>query len=356
MALTAEQYNFLAAALGQDFNLPRLEQMLQTQANRRLETIINPTGLSQTQIIDYVLKTAEAERWTWDLVRAARDANPNGPNIQAFIARYPFYNPATPPPAPDPYLTTPYLLSRQILIDRQNLRNALQELESDLGPRVLVVNGERASGKTYSSELIYYLAHNANPKHTVIPVDLDTDVQEPDALVQFIADRMGRDSSTIPGPEQEQKMRLALRLANWLTNQIINTGPSSYWFVFDGFRERTVLTETKALIEELAIRAHTTLRQCRVVLINYTEVLPARVRNAAGREQISQIGEQELVEFLKWFNRSNPPKYTEAELKEKVDIILTEVGQGLATVPNGHLLRLELINASVRKTVRELFP
>lgn len=356
MALTPPQYIDLVDALSTDFNPTTLGQMLLTQANRPLHNIVNPAGLNHRQVVGYVVNAAEEGRWTWDLVRAARDANPGGPRTQAFISKYPFYDPANPPPAPEPYQTTPYMLSRQILIDRENLRNALQELESDIGPRILVVNGERGSGKTYSSELIYYLANNSVPKHIVIYVDLDTQVQEPDAVVQFIAERIGRDTASIPGPEQEQKMRWALRLANWLTKQIISAGPASYWFVFDGFRERTVLTETKELIEELAILAQTTLRQCRVVLINYTEVLPPRVRNAAGREQIREIGERELVAFLQWFNRTNPPKYTEDELKEKAGVIIREVEQGIASVEHGHLFRLELINASVRKTVQELFP
>lgn len=356
MALTAPQYIDLVGALTSDFNPATLEQMLLTRANRPLHSIINPVGLSYPKIVEYVVNAAEEGRWTWELVRAARDASPGGPGVQAFIAKYPFYNPANPPPAPEPYQTTPYLLARQILIDRESLRNALQDLESDIGPRVLVVNGERASGKTYSSELIYYLANNSVPKHVVIYVDLDTQVQEPDAVVQFIAERIGRDSSTIPGPGQEQKMRWALRLANWLTKQIMNAESGPYWFVFDGFRERTILTETKELIEELAILAQTTLRQCRVVLLNYTEVLPARVRNAAGREQIRQIGEKELLAFLEWFNRNSPSKYTEDELKEKANVILQEVEQGLAAVQDAHLFRLELINESVRRTVRELFP
>ena len=353
LELSPPQFQDLYNALHDDFTPVSLGRMLTEHANRRLEDIVSSTKLYR-EIIEEVLKRAELERWTWDLIRAALAANPGSKGLNDFIRKYPFYSPAKPPVVVDPY-RTPYVLAKQILIDREELRAALEELQKNDGPRVLVVTGERMSGKTYSCQLVYYLANDFNPRHIVVYVDLDKDVREPDALAETIVSQMGREVGTIPDRERDQKMRYALRLCDWITTQIRNAERATYWLVFDGFRERTVLTETKELIEDLAVRAQTTLRQCRIVLLNYTDILPPQIKNAAGKEHIKRIERAELVRFFEQVNELHANRYTNSELEQKVDVIIKEIEDAISAVPEGQNMRLQLINDAVSQTVRKLF-
>jgi hypothetical protein len=353
LELSPPQFKDLYNALHDDFTPDSLKRMLLEHANRRLDDIVSSAS-PYPEIVEEVLKRAELDRWTWDLIRAAIAANPGSQKLDEFIRKYPFYSPAKPPPAIDPY-RTPFVLAKQVLIDREELRAALEELQKSDGPRVLVVTGERASGKTYSCELVYYLANDFNPAHVAVYVDLDKDVREPDALAETIVRQMGREVGKIPDRERDQKMRYALRLCDWITTHVRSAGPATYWLVFDGFRERIVLTETKELIEDLAVRAQTTLRQCRIVLLNYTDILPPQIKNAAGKEHIKRIERTELVQFFEQVNEMHANKYTSLELEGKVDVIIQEVEDAIAAFPEGQNLRLQLINEAVSQTVRKLF-
>lgn len=353
MELSPPQYDDLYDALHGDFTPASLGRMLRDHANRRLEDIVSPTEPYQ-KIVEEVLKRAELEKWTWDLIRAALTANPKGKGLMAFIKKHPFYNPANPRVVPDPY-RTPYVLAKQILIDREALSAALEELQMEDGPRVLVVTGEESSGKTYSRELIYYVANSFNPNHVVVYVDLDKDVREPDALAEAIVGQMGQEYTVIPEREQDQKMRYSLRLSNWITTHVRNGGPATtYWFIFDGFK-KTPITETRGFIEDLSIQVQTRLRQCRVVLLNYNELLPPDIRGAVGKEHIGEITRRELVSFFERVNQMHGSRYESVELEEKVDVIIKEVEDAILTVEDAQKRRLELLNAAVSRAVKVLF-
>jgi hypothetical protein len=155
LELSPPQFTDLYNALHDDFTPDSLKRMLLEHANRSLEGIVSSVH-PYPKIVEDLLKRAELERWTWDLIRAALAANPGSQKLQNFIKKYPFYSPAKPPATIDPY-RTPFVLAKQVLIDREELRAALEELQKNDGPRVLVVTGERGSGKTYSCELVYVL-------------------------------------------------------------------------------------------------------------------------------------------------------------------------------------------------------
>jgi hypothetical protein len=63
-----------------------LDQMLFLQLDRRLDAIAPFADLRS--VVSQLIKVAEAEGWTADLVAAAREANPGNPRLQDFAARY----------------------------------------------------------------------------------------------------------------------------------------------------------------------------------------------------------------------------------------------------------------------------
>jgi hypothetical protein len=81
MALTGKQYKQLQdALLGAFPTQPILAQMVQFGLTINLDTISIGTDLSQ--IVFQLIRWAEAQGRTYDLIAAARDANPTNPNLR----------------------------------------------------------------------------------------------------------------------------------------------------------------------------------------------------------------------------------------------------------------------------------
>lgn len=355
MILRLVERNTFLEALRLDFDPTTLESMLSRRLDRRLHDLV-PAGLTFPKMLETVVSTAEQEGWTWNLIEAAVAHNPGGPNLAAFLQRFARLDPRTAaPPAAVDVLSAYLLRAGRIFIDREDLRAALRDLRDD--PRsshVLVVTGERASGKTYTAELLTFFASMAQ-KHKAIYVDLDKFPYTAKDLAETMGRQMGQLLATIPEHQDEQRARWVLRLCDWITAHMINSGDVTYWCVFDGFREVTLPDETKDLIGELAQRAESTVPQCRVVLLNYNEVLPLRIEDYVRRERIKTIERDDLIKFFEQVNRDNADKYTPEFLAEKVDVIRSQVDQALDGNPQAQAQRLRLLGRAVNETRRALY-
>ncbi len=80
--LTGSQYQQLTNALFDAFNVQRFEQMLQFKLDKRLDRITLAADF-QTVIFE-VIKDAEAQGWTADLIRAALEMRPKDAALMAF--------------------------------------------------------------------------------------------------------------------------------------------------------------------------------------------------------------------------------------------------------------------------------
>ena len=349
----AERTDFLFA-LNNDFNLGTFTLMLSEKLNRKLENEIVPTGLSYPQILEIVVQKAIQEGWIFGLLDGALAANPTGLNLKNFVARYPDLDPAKGPPPAIDYVMAHTLRARRFFIDRKDLRAALKELRSPDGSRVLVVTGDRVSGKSYTSELINFLS-DRTPNHKAIFADLDRYLFDSLRLTETIGQQMGMEIATIPKQYDEQKTRWAARLSDWIMALVVKPGNITYWFVFDGFREQPLLADTRDLIEELALRAESNVSQCRIVLLNYTEVLPIQINDYVRREQITPIGRAELCEFFDQVNADFKGAHTSADLTSKVDVLLAQVDEAIATNPEAGVERLRLLSRAVSETAKILF-
>jgi hypothetical protein len=94
MTLASEEAKMLNDALLSAYTYQSLERMLFFQLGQHLQHIAPPADLRQ--VIFTVIRTAEMEGWTNELVHAAHDANPGNPMMKRFTAQYVRFQGATP--------------------------------------------------------------------------------------------------------------------------------------------------------------------------------------------------------------------------------------------------------------------
>lgn len=364
MSLELGTRNDLVSALHDTFTPLLFEQMLLNRLHRRQYDIILDGG-NYLAVLEAVVDTANHQDWLYFLIKAAVEDQPLAPHLASFLKKYPDLDPAAGPAPITDHVMAHVLHGRRYFIDRKELRLALKDMRSDLpSTRLLVVNGERFTGKTWTRELISFLSE-MTPKHRAVYVDLDKDVYEALTLTKAIGQLMGMDITTIPKQEDEQKARWTQNLCGWIIAKI-NSGDITYWFVFDGVRERTLLPETKDWIDELAVQVESNrnVPRSRVVLLDYKESLPFGISDYAGREEIKPIGRDELIDFFELMNRDYKQKYASEDLKGNIDVLMAEVDTVIATAmaqadiaakPEIEAKRPLVLSKAVNETVRLLF-
>jgi hypothetical protein len=342
----------LIAALEQSFNRPTFTTMLLT-LDKKLDNLVSPG--TYVQNVETVVLTAEQEGWVWSLVDKAHEAVPLSLSLNAFIAAYPEYDPTKVAASIADHLMAHLLRGGRCFIDRTDLRGKLGQLRS-ADSRVLIVTGDRRTGKTYTRELINFLC-DKTANYRAIIADLDRSPFDALGLAEHLGAQLGLDRETIPKQDQEQKTRWTLRLCDWLTSPIVGSPNTIYWFVFDGFREQPLLPDARDLLSELALRAELNFKQVRIVLLNYREDLPIDITDYVLREEVKMIGRDELFEFFNQINNDYGKKLTDTDLSMKVDVIIKSVDDAMAgnQTGNGGDERMHKLNLAVSETVKLLF-
>jgi hypothetical protein len=158
-----------------------------------------------------------------------------------------------PPPAPDPFEAL-ILISKLPFLDRLSTRAALKRFLLQRTPiqPVVVVNGPRRFGKTYTGEFVdHILASIEGVSHCRIelaqgqgrstgPLELASDMVAVMSGVQ-----------TAPPPANTNADRWAQELVNWVIG-VANASGRNWWFVLDGFNAHELRTDTEPLIKKLA--------------------------------------------------------------------------------------------------------
>jgi hypothetical protein len=325
-----------------------------------------------------MLNHAEHRYWTWDLVKAAVEDNPNNILLARFIEKYPEYNPANPPPPQPDYIETFFVNGGYLFIGRKELRQKLRELKRmDDSSRIFLVVGEARSGKSHTSELISYLATKSQG-HNYIPIDLQAYSYQPFNIVEEIAKKIGaspEEIATIP-VQDEKDPRNIISLGTWLQNKIVRTENKIWWFVFDNFQSGGLLPETIKMIVKLALIIEKEIRdKCYLVILDYknfsskdyTNILPTDYTNFlsmldsnAAREEIKLLGEEDLIDFFdKWF-KDNGKVYENKDIKKAVDEITRQTEEEMIKDSKGDLeelkslqkRRLEYLTTSVNKAIK----
>jgi len=159
----------------------------------------------------------------------------------------------TPPPKSSGPFDALVLYSKLPFLDRHPTRAALRAF---LDPRpaqpVVVVNGARRAGKTYTAEFVDHVLHDhPGVQHCRIEIGEKQGASVgPAELARDAVAYMGGDPAAGPQPTTNLD-RWAQELANWIIS-VANRSGINWWFVLDGFNTRELRDDTQLLIIKLA--------------------------------------------------------------------------------------------------------
>ena len=265
-------------------------------------------GDNLPQIIVRLLVVADEQGWMLTLLNAAvAHRSENLPLRQArdrWVAR------SRPPGvAADPYKAL-LLPGRRVMLDRERLRGYLSGLHGNQGvqgARVLVVDGDAESGKSYSLQYIGYLAE-VQKSFSFTALDMERvprnnqNKVSASGLVQAITLALLPNSPPYPLPEDGNYTTWIDLYCAWLAEQLAKQLPANAqrWLVIDSFRKVAVEQEAHDLIAMLAMRTYLELPMLRLVLLNYGDAgwLKARVVGGVDSEAIEPINTKHLRTFF----------------------------------------------------------
>jgi hypothetical protein len=300
MKLTGKQFEDLTAALLDAYDRQRLAMMLKIRLEKRLDVITAPGDL-QSVVFD-LIGVAEAEGWTYDLIREAHDWVPGNDLLTAFAASMPpqLLQPAA--QAPDPFQRCfLYDLDTMAFVNRTRFRTALESLDTRGGARVVTVDGPEDSGKSYSFQFVSYLSE-ARGSFEPIWIDLTEPPSAhygPDDLARRIALQMSVNLENDPMPEKRAAdPRWVMELCDWLVGQVRKSN-TTWWIVLDGILQVELPDETLHFVRGLAQRAALTEPLLRLVLLSYrSELLPPNTFHRVLSEELEPLQQLDLKSFF----------------------------------------------------------
>lgn len=166
------------------------------------------------------------------------------------------------------------------MFDRADLRACLRGLQSDGAAPVLVVYGERYSGKSWSARLISYVASRSEDL-TSVYVDMEPyagTTVDAALLGQLIAE----DSlfTSPPAPNEEQSAQWSRQYLTWLARNARQAG-GTWWIVIDHLEKVTLSLSAKDFLCRLGREIPLRVPMVRLVILSYHE--PDELEAGVGR-------------------------------------------------------------------------
>lgn len=275
--------------------------MLVEGLNDKLERI---SGLGNLQEVAFqAITAANNEGWIDKLLDAFRKMRPGDPDLEAFMKSLTIVGPAV---VLDHYAVC--LADNRPFVNRAPLRKTLRTLAGG-GPRILLVRGGPRSGKSYTSNLIKYLAKQFG--FELVRIDLvryaaGQDVSPVD-IGTAIVSQMGFTGA--PALGNEQLARWTIAYFDWLAGQLRAPAAQAktWWIVIDGFQSVSVPLAVDDFIDEFCARVDEALLSVRVVLISYERELPAEMAPIVTEDTTAPITVDDLTSFfVKFYNDHLP--------------------------------------------------
>jgi hypothetical protein len=337
MALQNQQFKDLYDALAGAFTYATLKQLLLLKLGQELDRIIlvGP-GVTLPEVITTVMLTSVKEGWTRQLVISALEAVPGNAALQALAVSYPEWDPVKPPAPAVNWYETRFLRGKRVFLHRVPLRQNLAKLGAPNESRVMVVNGPRLSGKTYSRDFIQTVTENdpvqTAVKHHHVYLNVDEFALQPADLAASIGIKLRLGNP--PPPKGEQDTAWVPKLVDWMIPGFKE--PDLWWLVLDGFRVQTHASATHDLIAQLVDAAESSLiSNLRVVLLNYGDRLPAQLGEFVFRENIEPVERRHVEEFVDYLFAKSAKTYTREHVVKATDQILEKVERDLAKAKAG---------------------
>jgi Effector-associated domain 1 len=290
----------LQGVVVQSYSIEKLTQVVSFELDLNLETVVAGKNLDDT-VFD-LLMWAKSNGRAVELIKALMENRPNVPTLQVVgkAALEYLSAPADTYESPTPYDAC-LLSAGRVLLDRGELREHLRGLVRDEG-RILVVNGDKRSGKSYTLQAIQFVAERQD-SHRVVYVNLvEAPDLAPDQLVKTILKRVGR-SSSIEALSDESFEQLA-RTNGGLIDLVRTQSAESaeyWWIVIDGVGQTEVPGATIDLIKELGMSIMTDVTRVRLVLLSWSEPIHQEVDPYVKRETIEPIGPEKVRAFFEQY-------------------------------------------------------
>jgi hypothetical protein len=227
------------------------------------------------------------------------------------------------------------LSSRIPFANRASLRTILREMFTiDAAEPILVIKGEKDSGKSYISELVEHICV-AMDQTIFCKFALEMDEQGQDAtplaIARDLVTQLGGDPSNYP-PLNSNPDAWFPELANWVVahaNGAAN-GNARAWFVIDGLRSGVLQPETGRFLAALARKCALGIaaKRHRIVLSDFSddhlEKLPRRMRRYVTEPITHNDIRAVVTEII-----AASTMFPDAEKPALVDEALTRVLEGL---------------------------
>lgn len=305
---------FVEALIAAYPTVPALRDMLLYQRDWNLDRIA-PDGTLDHRV-QAVISWATARGCERDLYEAALAGNSDSRELQALGPRIP--NPAL--LSADDFEVC-YVQNRAF-INRKPLRKAVKRLAAPDASRLLVIDGPRTSGKSYSLFYIHHVAH----RRDIQVVEIDLRAAYPGETLT--ADHVARDIATQmnleePPRSEEQAPRRIQIFCNWLAGKLRATN-YTWWIVIDHCNA-PLPSDVLDLIEELARRVQKAWHCVRLILVADSVAVPLVVDESAERESVELLDKIHITEFLIQFRQQIGLKDDDAEVGRILGEIMKRV-------------------------------
>ena len=251
-------------------------------------------GVTIANIVNVVVDRALLEGWIGSIV-AQLPRNPaTAAELDVIVAQL--------KDQPVPTSANPFqevlLNGSRPFANRIDLRLSLRALCEQGGSPVLVVTGERQTGKSFS----FYLAQHIAQQHQFITSQFDVGtLAEPVVLATEVLRRIG-----VPLKNETTGLESGERTGKDLADQVkdaLEERKQRRLLVFDGFPvapDPPLPPQTISFIVRLATYADEELRPfLRVLLIRYHEPLPDAIDDVAERDQAQPFSDADMLAVLK---------------------------------------------------------
>ncbi len=341
-----------------------LAQMLRFRTNQQLERITAKAGVDEMCV--RIVEHAENEFWTANLIAGLVATGAANGEVVALLAAYPELDPRGAPPAVNHY-DAKLLVGGRLFLSRPDLRRALREMGEGISSRVLIVNGEPVTGKSFTHMFVSYVLEFDPSRRSEgfrsAYIDLDQKEWTLETLAKQIAFALKMDPETMPkrpASDPEQDSRWLPQLHQWLCDGITTATYPGCWLILDGFRvslPAAGLDLIQMLAEFADIGANGRLR---LVLLNFprADALPYSGVEVIGAPP---LGRRETEAFLAdVFAHAGQP-HDAVLVQAALQSVETQVDQKLQALRAGNpddpdlpRKRLQLLNVALSRTAKRL--
>ncbi|HET6892872.1 MAG TPA: effector-associated domain EAD1-containing protein, partial [Pyrinomonadaceae bacterium] len=129
--MDSDQKLELSKALQSAFDPNDFDRMLHQRVDKKRYDIVGDQEFPE--IVYQVIEAADRENWLAKLISGAKEANPNNAQLQAFLQKYPEYNPSNPPTQRENITgalrDAQIVLNENLVIFKNSFQNALDKID-----------------------------------------------------------------------------------------------------------------------------------------------------------------------------------------------------------------------------------